>query len=258
MRITGHGGILINATSSGYGPVSYGYMLGIQGGATQSYMSMNYAGGALDTQGMVFGVDSIGGVWLHRENKALRLYTNNTERITVQGGGDVIINNKAGIGTTLPYSRLSVGGVIENGGAYLDPNFTSTTTGSGMSLQSGGSLSLMQGWVGSYGTGDTIVFKYEATSWKSWQLEWSYSAAYGFSKGSCGGYNNNSMSAYYNSETNQGSNVNISVAATNIGQHVIVTFSGALGIHPCMKLIYTQSGGDGAPRSDRASLTFNS
>jgi len=254
MRITSEGGILINATSSGYGPVSYGYMLGIQGSATQSFMSMNYAGGALDTQGMIIGCDSVGALWLHRENKSLRLYTNNTERMSVQGGGDVIINNKAGIGNTNPYSLLDVNGVITNRTASEDPNFTVNAVG--MSTIGAGSLQFTQGFGGTSSAGDTVVFRYNAVSWKSWSLDYTFSAANGgLVKGTIAGYNNNGgggSNGFVKNDTG------CTVVATNSGQNVIVTFTANFGIHPMCDMRYSQSGGDGFPRADRASLTFNS
>ena len=108
MRVTSYGQLLIGATSSGYGSNLYGYNLGVMGNASQSFMSMNYGGGALDTQGMIFGLDASGGVWLHRENKALRLYTNNSERMRVTGAGNV------GIGTTAAASKVHILGGSSN------------------------------------------------------------------------------------------------------------------------------------------------
>jgi len=70
------------------------------------------------------------------------------------------------------------------------------------------------------------------------------------------------MTSYYYVTTNQGSNVNVTSVASNSGgssnQYVIVTITGIFGIHPCVSFKYTQSGGDGAPRADRATLAFNS
>ena len=108
MRLTNYGQLLINAQSSSYGNNAWGYNLGIMGDATQAYMSMNYNGAALDSLGVIFGVDATGGQWYHRENKSLNLHTNNTLRMTIQGGGDAIFNNNVGIGTTTPQQPLHV------------------------------------------------------------------------------------------------------------------------------------------------------
>jgi hypothetical protein len=167
---------------------------------------------------------------------------------------------RVGIGTTTVYERFSVNGVVSIRAAYNDPNMT--VTSNGMTPQQSGSLEFNQGFAGTTTNGDTIVFTYEATNWKSWQFEYCISAAYGFAKGGCGGYTNQSMQAYYYLTTSQGSNVNVtSVVATNTGsnnQHVTITITGNFGIHPTLKMKYTQGGGDGAPRANRASLTFNS
>ena len=183
-------------------------------------------------------------------------------QVATTSGDFVVLNDgKTGIGTPTPYSRLDVTGVLSIGVASSDPSFTVASTG--MSLINGGSLDIVQGFAGTSSAGDTLVFKYEATSWKAWQLEYCISAAYGFAKGGAGGYlNNGTPNAYYYTTTNQGSNLSInSVVATSGGagnQHIIITITGVFGIHTCVRMKYTQSGGDGAPRADRASLTLNS
>jgi len=167
---------------------------------------------------------------------------------------------KVGMGTPTPYSRLDIKGVFSVGPANYDPDFTVTSTD--VSTIDGGSIELVQGFGGTTSSGDTIVFTYKAQSWKAFQFEYCISAAYGLSKGGGGGYNNNSMSSYYYVTTNQGSNVNVTSVASNnggsSGQYVVVTITGEFGIHPCVSFKYTQSGGDGAPRADRATLAFNS
>lgn len=177
-----------------------------------------------------------------------------TQKMVIQAGGNV------GLGNTIPYSRLDLNGVLSIGPASLDPSFTVTSTD--VSTIAGGSLELVQGFGGTTSAGDTIVFTYEAQSWKAFQYEYCISAAYGLSKGGGGGYNNNGMTSYYYVTTNQGSNVNVTSVASNSGgssnQYVIVTITGIFGIHPCVSFKYTQSGGDGAPRADRATLAFNS
>ena len=172
----------------------------------------------------------------------------------------MLTNGSLGVGTTTPYSRLDLNGVLSIGPADLDPSFTVTSTG--LSTIAGGSLELVQGFGGTSSSGDTIVFTYEAQSWKAFQYEYCISAAYGLSKGGGGGYNNNGMTSYYYVTTNQGSNVNVTSVVSNSGgssnQYVVVTITGVFGIHPCVSFKYTQSGGDGAPRADRATLAFNS
>ena len=250
-RINKYGQLLINATSSGYGANNYGYNLGIMGVATQSYMSMNYGGGALDTQGVIFGLDSIGGVWLHRENKPLRIYTNNTQRVTVAGDGNV------GIGTTTPYSRLESIGCITVGTASNDGNVSSTAVN--YSVAGAGSIYLVQGYVGGGSSGDTCVFTYEATVWKSWLLEFAFASTAGMISGKIGGYNNNGAghSKYFDINS-----LGCTAVFTNTGpsgQYNTVTFTFTNpGTHPMAKMTYSQGGGDGPPRGNRTKLVWNS
>ena len=171
-----------------------------------------------------------------------------SEKMRIQGNGDV------GIGTTTPYSRLDVNGVITNRTASEDPNFTVNVVG--MSTIGAGSLQFTQGFGGSSSAGDTVVFRYNAVSWKSWSLDYTFTAANGgLVKGTIGGYNNGGgggSNGFVKNDTG------CTVVATNSGQNVIVTFTANFGIHPMCDMRYSQGGGDGFPRADRASLTFNS
>lgn len=80
------------------------------GNATASAIKMT-AGtttGQASTDGYEFGIDSSGnGEIRQREALEVRLFTNNTQRVTVQSGGNV------GIGTAAPGSTLDVGGRIQ-------------------------------------------------------------------------------------------------------------------------------------------------
>ena len=159
-----------------------------------------------------------------------------------------------GMRTTSPYSVLDVNGVIANRAADADPNFTVAAVG--MSTIEGGSLQFTQGFGGTSAAGDTVVFRYNAVSWKSWSLDYTFTAANaGLVKGTIGGYNNGGgggSNGFVKNDTG------CTVVATNSGQNVIVTFTANFGIHPMCDMRYSQGGGDGAPRADRASLTFNS
>jgi hypothetical protein len=177
----------------------------------------------------------------------------------IQSGGQngIFINNSTrnvGIGTTVPYSVLDVNGVITNRTATQDPNFTVTVVG--MSSLDGGSLQFTQGFAGSSSAGDTVVFRYNAASWKSWSLDYTFASTNGLVKGTIGGYNNNSGGGTNFFLANQ--MVLNTPVATNSGQNVIVTFTGNFGIHMMCDMRYSQGGGDGSPRADRASLTYNS
>ena len=221
---------------------------------------------------IVYQKDNVSGFYLDGANT--RLYANGGGGTDYRGiecnssgmwswgetGSSNYFAKKVGIGNSTPYSRLDVNGVLSIGPAELDPDFTVTNTD--LSTIAGGSLELVQGFGGTSSSGDTIVFTYKAQSWKAFQYEYCISAAYGLSKGGGGGYNNNGMTSYYYVTTNQGSNVNVTSVVSNSGgssnQYVVVTITGIFGIHPCVSFKYTQSGGDGAPRADRATLAFNS
>lgn len=221
---------------------------------------------------IVYQKDNVSGFYLDGGNT--RLYANGGGGTDYRGiecnssgawswgetGSSNYFAKKVGIGTSTPYSILDINGVLTIGPASEDPNFTVTSTD--VSTIAGGSLELVQGFGGTTAAGDTIVFTYAAQSWKAFQYEYCISAAYGLSKGGGGGYNNNGMTSYYYVTTNQGSNVNVTSVTSNSGgsgnQSVIVTITGNFGIHPCVSFKYTQSGGDGAPRADRATLAFNS
>ncbi len=174
--------------------------------------------------------------------------TNFYDRFTIKSDGNV------GIGVTGPTERLTVDGVIANRTASEDPNFTVTAVG--MSTTYGGSLQFTQGFVGTSSAGDTVVFRYNATGWKSWSLDYTFAGAnMGLVKGTIGGYNNNSSGATNAFLSNT---INATVSVANSGQNVIVTFTGNFGIHMMCDMRYSQGGGDGYPVATRASLTYNS
>jgi len=91
------------AASNAYAPAQ-GYVAGLSSPVTggQTYLSITTGGGSLGDTGVIFGIDSDGGSWYHREDKPLRLYTQSIERMRVTGSGNV------GIGTTSPGYKLSI------------------------------------------------------------------------------------------------------------------------------------------------------
>jgi hypothetical protein len=224
------------------------YVLQLKSASTQTYMSIGdtvTGGGPLN--GLVIGVDATGAHIVNREATTLDFHTNNGVKMTILSGGSV------GIGNTNPYSVLDVDGVITNRTASSDPNFTTAVVG--MSLTYAGSLQFTQGFAGTSSAGDTVVFTYSAGSWKSWSLDYTFASTNGLVKGTIGGYNNNSGGGSNFFLIN---NFGITAVATGSGQTVIVTFTGNFGIHMMCDMRYSQGGGDGSPRADRASLTYNS
>jgi hypothetical protein len=192
--------------------------------------------------------------WKLKADTDFHIYDDSfSDYVTIKNAGQV------GIGSTNAASRLEVNGVIQNQNAFDDPTFT--VSESGMSKVNGGTLQFTQGFQGTSSSGDTIVFRYNAVSWKSWALDFTFtSTGNGGSKhvcsGNIGGYNNNSTG--YTSNFTQNFTTPITVSKTNVGQNNVITFTGNFGIHLMCTMRYSQSGGDGAPTSARASLTYNS
>ena len=176
--------------------------------------------------------------------------SNGSIKLIVKEGGNV------GIGTTAPEAKLDARGAIMTGSAAEDGNFSSTTA-NGMSVCESGSLQITQGWVGSGTNGDTVVFRYNATSWKSWGLEWNFMSTNGMSSGFIGGYNNNSTG---HSKVINNNAHGITVSYANSSQNNIITFTSTsgFGTHPMASFKYYQSGGDGRPYPSKASITMNS
>ena len=169
-------------------------------------------------------------------------------------------NGNLGIATNSVNARLDVRGAVATGMATEDEEVSVTLNGG--SQVSSGTLEMTQGWTGTMSSGDTIVFRYNAASWKSWALEFMFVSTNGMSDGKIGGYNNNSSGR----TTAIGSNshgMSISYSRDNAGggtgQTNIITFTfTGLGIHPFCHFKYFQSGGDGRPVASKASITLNS
>jgi len=104
MRLTPEGNLLIGATTQGF--ATSGYVLGLQSGGTQTYLSIARQGQTLDTGGMVIGLDASFGRIIMRENIGLSIATNDIDRMLITAQGSV------GIGTTSPATLLHVNGTI--------------------------------------------------------------------------------------------------------------------------------------------------
>jgi hypothetical protein len=118
-----------------------------------------------------------------------------------------------------------------------------------------GELEFMHQFIGTFSGGDTVVFTYEATLWKSWYFEVKIASTDGFYIGRAGGYNNNG-GPIHNSE--QGDTALASITPSYSGQHVIVTMALDGQVHPMMKFKFACGGGEGHPKASRCKLVVNS
>ena len=106
MRITNAGQVLINATSSTYGPSS-GYNFGVRGTTSQAFISIAKSNQTLDSQGMLIGLDGTGGYLYMFDNAPILFVTNNAERGRITGGGNWLLGTATDNG-----ERLYVSGAI--------------------------------------------------------------------------------------------------------------------------------------------------
>ena len=235
MRITSSGNVIIGNTNVD-NPNSLDRVLEIEYGGSVGLI-LN------DSRDTPIGLENRGAVF--------HLTHNTNSRLVVNGA-----SGNVGIGTTSPSAKLDARGAIMTGSAAEDGNFSSTTA-TGMSVCESGSLQINQGWVGSGTSGDTIVFRYDATAWKSWGLEWNIMSTNGMSSGFIGGYNNNSTG--HSKVTNNNAH-GITVSFSKSNQNNIITFTSTTGFgtHPMASFKYYQSGGDGRPYPSKASITMNS
>jgi Chaperone of endosialidase len=100
MRISSNGNLLIGATSQA--AATSGYMLGLQSGGTQTFLSIAKSGQTLDSGGMTLGLDA-GASYLNiRENIPLTFGTNNAERMRIDSSGYLLVGC-----TALPSSSVA-------------------------------------------------------------------------------------------------------------------------------------------------------
>tara|TARA_B100001093_G_scaffold147544_1_gene140273 strand:- start:3395 stop:5119 length:1725 start_codon:yes stop_codon:yes gene_type:complete len=154
-----------------------------------------------------------------------------------------------GIGTnTSARSGLDVDGAVTSSNS--DNDLLTHSYSSYASRVSSGRIDVTSGYSGTLASGRKFIFKYNATSWKAYHGRITLSGTGGFASYEFGGYWNNSGSAQTEEMHDA---LQSSCAVTTSGQAIIVTITiGQTVVHPCLSVEYNQSGGDGAPRMDRA------
>ena len=125
MRMDSSGSFMINGTSRTYG-ASGGYMFGVKGTTTQAAISIARSTQALDSQGMVLGLDASAGYIILRDNIGLAILTNDDERLRIHADGNVSINTIANAG----YKLQVIGNTSFSSGTDTYNYITSTATGS--------------------------------------------------------------------------------------------------------------------------------
>ena len=153
-----------------------------------------------------------------------------------------------------------------------------TNTGNGgvsqtltnMTMGNSGKLIINFHAIGTMTTGDTIVFTYNAISWKSWFFKIRFSSTGGYiGELWAGGYNNNSDGyqvlnpRYYAAGSGDGaSNTTVegaTLTVTRSGQANTMTLTlNNNHVHPLFEIEYACGGGEGRPNSSRASISINS
>ena len=184
----------------------------------------------------------------------------NNERMRISSDGHV------GIGRD-PDVTLEVDGPLK---------ITNNTAGgisqthTNMTVANSGKLLINFGSIGTMTTGDTIVFSYAATSWKSWffKIRWSSTGGY-IGELWAGGYNNNSDGyqilnpRYYAAASGDGSsNTTVegaTLTVTRSGQANTMTLTlNNNHVHPLFEIEYACGGGEGIPNASKATITVNS
>jgi hypothetical protein len=111
-RVTNGGQLLVNATGSTYS--TFGYNLGVKGTSSQGFISIARSSQALDSQGLVVGLDSSYAYFQVRDNIGMQIATNDTPRVTISSAGLV------GIGTTSPSYQLHVSRSASGNPLYVE------------------------------------------------------------------------------------------------------------------------------------------
>ena len=159
-----------------------------------------------------------------------------------------------GIGTnTSARSGLDVDGAVTSSNS--DNDLGTHTYSSYASRVNSGRIDVTAGYSGTMSSGRAFTFRYNATSWKAFHGRITLSATGGFASYEFGGYWNNSGSC---STAEIQDTLQSTLAFTTSGQNILLTLTiGQAAVHPCLSVEYNQSGGDGAPRMDRAAFIIS-
>jgi hypothetical protein len=87
VRLNRFGQLLINAPSSTYSANLFGYNLGVRGTNNQTFISIARANQTLDTQGIIFGLDSATAYLFVHDNIPLTFSNNGSERMRISSAG---------------------------------------------------------------------------------------------------------------------------------------------------------------------------
>ena len=251
----------IRAKIAAAGTATFEHPIVVQSGATQGYYIENNAGNAVTPR-----------------------ITNDANDWTIirpgVSGGDVAINNYANTANRVIFTDEGKVGIGRAPDVTLEVNgplkITNNTVGgisqthTNMTAANSGKLLINFASIGTMVSGDTIVFTYAATSWKSWffKIRWSSTGGY-MGELWAGGYNNNSDGyqilnpRYYAAGSGDGSSNSTVEAATltvtRSGQANTMTLTlNGTHIHPLFEIEYACGGGEGYPNSSKATITVNS
>jgi len=193
------------------------------------------------------GVKYNGNLTFHASSSSVS--NGSSERMRIDSSG------KVGIGTSSPQTTIDLNGAQLMRANAGNIGLGTYTVGSGMTAQSGGELEFMHMWSGTMHTNDTIVFRYNAISWKSWWFEMTAASTGGYGHTYTGGYYNNSggVDSLETIDTDMWS-----TAVSYSGQNIIVTVTlNRTWIHPLIKIKFGCGGGEGFPQLSRCSLVVN-
>ncbi len=246
---------------SSAGTATFQHPVVVQSGATQGYYIENNAGNAVTPR-----------------------ITNDANDWTIirpgVSGGDVAINNYANTANRVIFTdegKVGIGRApdvtLEVDGPLKITNNTAggiSQTHTNMTVGNSGKLLINFASIGTMTTGDTIVFSYAATSWKSWffKIRWSSTGGY-MGELWAGGYNNNSDGyqilnpRYYAADSGDGSSngtvEGATLTVTRSGQANTMTLTlNNNHIHPLFEIEYACGGGEGIPNASKATITVNS